>query len=175
MDHPSSYLPPDDPDRTLTVAVADGPDVPHIFVVGDTYSIFVSGAQTNGRYCVIDMLVHDGGGPPRHRHDFEEMFTVLDGELEFTFRGEVHMIAAPGTVSVPANAPHSFKNKSGRTVHMLCICAPAGLDEFFLKTGIPLASRNSPPPQISVEEQARFQQLTAELGPKYRTEILKEA
>jgi quercetin dioxygenase-like cupin family protein len=28
-----------------------------------------------------------GGGRPPHRHDFEESFTVLEGEIEATFRG----------------------------------------------------------------------------------------
>jgi hypothetical protein len=41
----------------------------------DAYTILVTGAQTSGRYCLIDMLVPPGGGPPPHRHDFEEMFT----------------------------------------------------------------------------------------------------
>jgi mannose-6-phosphate isomerase-like protein (cupin superfamily) len=40
----------------------------------------VSGAQTAGRYCLIDMIVPDGSGPPLHRHDFEEMFTLLEGD-----------------------------------------------------------------------------------------------
>ena len=38
------------------------------------------------------MHVLAGGGPPPHRHDFEEMFTLLQGELEFTFRGETSTI-----------------------------------------------------------------------------------
>ena len=46
---------------------------------------FCPRAETAGRYCLIDMLVPDGGGPPPHRHDFEEMFTLLQGELAFTF------------------------------------------------------------------------------------------
>ena len=33
------------------------------------------------------MFVPPGGGPPPHRHDFEEMFHVLEGEVEVTFRG----------------------------------------------------------------------------------------
>ena len=77
-------IPADDPGRMLTVAGPDDPSVRHVSVVGDTYSILVSGAQTDGRYCLIDMLVPDGSGPPPHRHDFEEMFTLLDGELEST-------------------------------------------------------------------------------------------
>jgi predicted NBD/HSP70 family sugar kinase len=35
---------------------------------------------------LIDMHVPPGGGPPPHRHDFEEMFSVLDGKLRVTFR-----------------------------------------------------------------------------------------
>lgn len=52
-------IPADDPGRTLTVAAPDDADVRHVSVVGGTYSILVSGAQTGGRYCLIDMLVPD--------------------------------------------------------------------------------------------------------------------
>ena len=140
----SPPIPADDLSRKLTVADPGSLAVRHVAVVGDTYSILVSGAETAGRYCLIDMLVPDGGGPPPHRHDFEEMFTLLEGELELTFRGQTTIVRAGSTVSIPANAPHMFeKNKSGGLVHMLCLAAPAGLDEFFLEVGDPLASRAS--------------------------------
>jgi quercetin dioxygenase-like cupin family protein len=102
------------------VADPDGAEIRHVSVVGHMYTILVSSAQTAGRYCLIDMLVPDGVGPPPHRHDFEEMFTLLEGELEFTFRGEAQTIHAGSTVNIRANAPHMF-NKSGKTVHMLCV------------------------------------------------------
>ncbi|MBV8870515.1 MAG: cupin domain-containing protein [Acetobacteraceae bacterium] len=168
-------IPADDPGRTLTVADPDDPRARHVSVVGDTYTILVSGAQTDGRYCLIDMLVPDGGGPPPHRHDFEEMFSLLDGELEFTFRGEARTVKAPTTVNIPANAPHQFKNKSGKTAHMLCVCAPAGQEEFFMAVGVPVESRSAPPPKLSREEQAEKGKLAEELAPKYRTEMLKHA
>jgi quercetin dioxygenase-like cupin family protein len=133
----------------------------------------VSGAQTAGRYCLIDMLVPNGGGPPPHRHDFEEMFTLLEGDLEFTFRGQSLTVHAGSTVNIPANAPHMFKNKSGKTVHMLCMCTPAGQEEFFVAVGIPVDSRTSPPPKPSKEEQAEKGKLLETLLPKYRTEIVK--
>lgn len=141
----ASSIPADDPGRALTVADPDGADVPHISVAGGTYTVLVSGAQTAGRYCLVDMLVPAGGGPPPHRHDFEEMFTLLEGELEFTFRGNT--VSAGSTVNVPANAPHAFKNVSGKTARMLCMCAPAGQDEFFLAVGFPVEGRTSPPPK----------------------------
>src|ERR1700678_2850469 len=151
---PNSAIPADDPRRKLTVADPDSSKVRHVAVVGDTYSILVSGTDTAGRYCLIDMLVPDGGGPPPHRHDFEEMFSLLEGELEFTFRGRTQTVRAGSTVNIPANAPHQFKNKSGGTAHMLCVCTPAGQEEFFLAVGYALDSRTPSSPRPSTSEQA---------------------
>ncbi len=110
---PPGPVPADDPGRALTHVSPDTDDsLPHLGVVGDTYTILVSGADTAGRYTLIDMHVPPGGGPPPHRHDFEEMFTVLDGEIEFTFRGVSAVATAGETINVPANAPHVFKNVS---------------------------------------------------------------
>jgi quercetin dioxygenase-like cupin family protein len=172
---PGSAIPVDDPNRTLTVADPDDTQVRHVSVVGDTYTMLVPGAQTAGRYCLIDMLVPDGSGPPPHRHDFEEMFSLLEGELEFTFRGKTQTVKAPATVNIPANAPHQFVNKSGSTVHMLCMCTPAGQEEFFMAVGVPVASRSGPPPTIPKEEMAAKGKLAQALSPKYRTELLTHA
>ncbi|HTJ59243.1 MAG TPA: cupin domain-containing protein [Devosiaceae bacterium] len=171
---PDQVIPDDDPARELVIANPDDPSLANIAIVGDVYTVLVSGAQTNGRYCLIDMLVHDGGGPPPHRHDFEEMFTLLEGELEFMFRGKTQIIAAPCTVNIPSNAPHAFKNKSGKTVHMLCMCTPAGQDEFFHRVGVPVETRSSPPPKLSTEEQAERAKLAGQLAPEYRTVFVKQ-
>lgn len=165
-------IPADDPGRKLVVAGADDPSAGRVFLAGDTYTVLVSGADTDGRYCLIDMLVPDGGGPPPHRHDFEEMFSLLDGELEFTFRGQTRTVTAPATVNIPANAPHGFKNRSGSMVHMLCMCTPAGQEEFFLAVGVPLESRSAAPPELSPEEQAAKGELAKRLAPRYRTEMV---
>ena len=80
-------IPPDDLSRRLTIARPDEDQgLPHIGLVGDTYTILVAGQDTAGKYTLIDMHVPPGGGPPPHRHDFEEMFTVLSGEVRVTFR-----------------------------------------------------------------------------------------
>jgi quercetin dioxygenase-like cupin family protein len=169
---PISQIPADDPNRQLTVADPDGGELRRVSIVGNNYTILVSGAQTAGRYCLIDMLVPDGGGPPPHRHDFEEMFTLLEGELEFTFRGKTQTVRADSTVNIPANAPHVFNNKSGKTVHMLCMCTPAGQEELFLAVGFPIECRRSSPPKPTKEEQVEKSKLLAALLPKYRTEMV---
>ncbi len=168
----AASIPPDNPRRELSVASPDDPKARHISVVGNTYTILLSGVETDGRYCLIDMNVPPGGGPPPHRHDFEEMFTLIEGEIEFTFRGKTSTIRAGSTVNIPANAPHSFRNSSGGVVRMLCMCAPAGQEEFFMGIGDPVASRAAPPPTLTREEQEERKQRAAELAPSYRTELL---
>jgi quercetin dioxygenase-like cupin family protein len=168
----AAAIPPDNTDHKLTLADPDDPKLRHVSVAGGTYTILVSGAQTNGRYCLIDMIVPPGGGPPPHRHDFEEMFTILEGEIELTFRGEVLRATTGSTVNVPANAPHSFKNTSDTPARLLCMCTPAGQDDFFIAVGDPVDSRTAPPPRLSPAERAERIQRAKALAAKYRTELL---
>ena len=167
-------IPPDDPQRHLAVARPDQDKaLPHLGLVGDTYTILLTGADTAGRYTLIDMHVPPGGGPPPHRHDFEEMFTVLDGEVELTFRGE-HLVARAGeTVNVPANAPHAFTNASDRPARLLCLCSPAGQENFFLAVGEPVATRTEPPAPLDEAARAAFIAKSQALAPQYRTELLR--
>ena len=169
----TAAIPADDPERKLADARPnENGDLPHIGLVGDTYTTLLSGKDTAGKYCLIDMHIPPGGGPPSHRHDFEESFTILEGEIETVFRGETSTVRAGETVNIPANASHQFQNKSGQTVRLLCICAPAGQEEFFMEVGVPVATRTTPPPKLSETEQAALKAKTLELAPKYKTEML---
>ena len=169
-------LPPDDPQRSLTLARPEtDPSLPHIGVVGDTYTILLSGADTAGRYCLIDMHIPPGGGPGPHRHDFEESFILQEGEVEATFRGKKQVVRAGETLSIPANAPHEFHNVSDKPVRLLCLCAPAGQEEFFREVGVPVATRTTPPPPLDADGQAAFMAKAEALAPKYHTELLPNA
>jgi pimeloyl-ACP methyl ester carboxylesterase len=77
------------------------------------------------------------------------------------------------TVNIPANAPHFFTNIEGQRARMLCMCAPAGQEEFFMGVGTPLKSRTEPAPEQSKDEKAAFMKKAQALAPKYRTELLK--
>ena len=170
-----SPIPADDLRRNFVLARPDEQGLPHIGLVGDTYTVLLSGKDTNGHYCLIDMHVPPGGGPPPHRHDFEETFTILEGAIEVTFRGEKSVVRAGETVHVPANAPHSFMNASTEAARLLCICAPAGQEEFFAELGVPVATRTTPPPKPSEAEQEQFVTKAKELAPRYRSEFMKPA
>lgn len=172
----AATIPSDNPERNLVLAQPDtAQKLPHIGLAGDTYTILLSGKDTAGRFCLIDMHVPPNGGPPPHRHDFEETFTVLDGELEATFRGAKQVVRAGETINIPANAPHQFRNASSQPARMLCICSPAGQEEFFVQVGVPVATRTTPPPKLNEAAQAEFKAKAAALAPKYRTEFLQHA
>lgn len=169
----TSSIPPDDLQRQLNLVRPDGDQkLPHIGLAGDTYTILLTGKDTAGRYCLIDMLVPPGGGPPPHRHDFEEMFSVLEGEIEVSFRGTKAVVRAGETANIPANAPHHFRNVSGKPARMLCMCAPAGQEEFFMSIGVPVASRTAPPPELDETTRAALGAKAEALAPQYRTEFL---
>jgi hypothetical protein len=56
LPQPTSLIPPDDLKRNLTLAQPDKNErLPHIGLVGDTYTILLAGANTAGRFCLIDV------------------------------------------------------------------------------------------------------------------------
>jgi uncharacterized cupin superfamily protein len=84
-------------------------------------------------------------------------------------------VKAGETVNIPANAPHRFHNTSSKATRLLCICSPAGQEDFFTAVGTSVATRTTAPPKLDKKEQAAFMKKVMALAPKYRTELLKEA
>jgi uncharacterized cupin superfamily protein len=84
----------------------------------------------------------------------EESFILLEGEIEATLRGVKSAVKEGNTVHIPANAPHQFHNTSSRLACLLCICSPAGQEEFFAEVGVPVATRTTPTPKLDAAAQA---------------------
>ena len=58
---------------------------------------------------------------------------------------------------------------------MICICAPAGNDAFFLEVGVPVATRTTAAPRLEGEQQIAFLKKVKSIAPKYGTELLEKA
>ncbi len=141
------------PNKTITTVNNDQGQ--SLSVVGDTYRILISGEQTNGAYAVIDMLVPPSGGPGPHAHkDMQEMFYVVEGEIEFKMEGGSYTAKKGSFVNIPlGGAVHSFKNKTDNIAHLLCTVVPAGLDSFFQEIGKPVeAGTFLAPSALTAEE-----------------------
>ena len=169
----TSPLAADDPARELAMARSDDEALVHLAVVGDTYTVLLSGEQTDGRFAMLDMLIPPGGGPPPHRHNFEECFRVLAGSIEVQLRDLPPMrLQAGDSVNIPANAPHAFRNTADTVARLLCTVAPAGLESFFAEFGDPVPTRTSQAPELSdVERRNRLQRAAAK-APDYGIEML---
>jgi hypothetical protein len=55
LSQPSSVIPPDNPQRKLTVIASDSPEARRVSIGGGSYTILVTGQESVGRYCLIDI------------------------------------------------------------------------------------------------------------------------
>jgi len=125
-------------DSSVSIIKADSGE--RLAVAGGNYLIIISGNETDGKYAVIEMIVPPGGGPPPHAHpDMQEMFHVLEGEIEFKTEKGKQTLGKDGFVNIPlGGAIHCFKNNSKEYVRLLCTVVPAGLEELFREIGCPV-------------------------------------
>lgn len=162
----------------IAVGAEDGQN---ISVVGDNYRILISGKQTGGAFATIDMLVPPGGGPGPHAHAaFEETFYVVDGEVEVKSEAGAYTAKKGSYVVIPKGGiVHGFKNKSDKMAHLLCTVVPAGLEEFFLEIGKPVAVGTFlPAPEMNPEMMKNLIPIIEKYGqkvfpPDYLDKIVK--
>ena len=136
----------------ITLSANDGPS---LSVVGDTYRILISAAETGGEFATIDMLIPPGGGPGPHAHpDFQESFFVIDGEIEVKSEAGTYIATKGSFVSIPKGGIiHCFKNKSDKLAHLLCMVVPAGLEDLFIEIGKPVPfGEFLPPPAMDPQK-----------------------
>jgi Cupin domain len=171
---PISLIPPDDLRRKLAVARPnENEKLPHIALMGDTYTVLLSGDDTDGRYCLIDMLIRRAEARVRIGMTLRNPSPSSKAKSRLPFAAKNPVVRAGETINIPANAPHSFRNASQNPVRLLCICAPAGQEKFFAEVGIAVACRATVAPALDEAAQNEFIKRAQDLAPKYRTELLK--
>lgn len=100
----------------------------NLFVLGETLRPLLTNAMGSSLE-IFDTSGPAGGGPPPHRHPWEEVYVVLDGELEVTLDGESHVLVPGGVAHVPAKVVHSYRNLT--ECHFLTIVTQGKAAEFF--------------------------------------------
>jgi quercetin dioxygenase-like cupin family protein len=142
--------------------VVRGPREGRTYLVGggDYVTFKATGAETGGAYFCFEVTTTPGFSPPLHKHDYRELFYVLEGSFEFTLKrgDEVETITGtPGTaVSIPANVPHTFKNSSDQPSRMLFVHQPAALQDFFEEVGVPVSAPGEVPADLAPPDPAAF-------------------
>ena len=101
-------------------------------VLGEAITVKIGGEQTGGRYAVIEEVSPVDGGPPLHLHRHEdEVFYVVEGEIEFQ-RGDQRFRAKAGsTAFLPKDVPHTFRNVGTTPSRVHVVIIPARFVGFF--------------------------------------------
>jgi quercetin dioxygenase-like cupin family protein len=133
-------------------------------VAGSSYRILLTGKQTQGAMAIIEMLIPPQSGPVPHEHKaFQENFYVLEGEVQVKTETQTYLATKGSLVNIPLNGPiHCFKNISTSNAKLLCIVAPAGLDEFFIE----IAGLSLPATVPTAEVQNNMRKIAEKYGQK---------
>lgn len=99
----------------------------------------ISPIEVSGNYdMVIGETPGNVPGPPPHFHNgFNELFLVIEGEMEFMVNGVIQLVKQGESVDLPAGALHTFSNKSSSSCKWINVHSPKGFLSFFEEMGIP--------------------------------------
>jgi quercetin dioxygenase-like cupin family protein len=105
-------------------------------------TVLLRGDDTDGRLAVVE--ISGGARPPLHRHDFDETFYVLEGELTFQLGDERFIRGAGELAYAPRGVPHTYANLSGASARGLIVITPAGFERYFARMAAERSGREPP-------------------------------
>jgi quercetin dioxygenase-like cupin family protein len=131
------------------------PKAKHYYFDVGLGSVCLSGPDTGGAYCLLEVSLAPGRAVSRHTHTREdEAYFVLAGELEVSV-GEKTFVLRPGdTLLAPRDIPHELRNSGDATNHYLLVFSPSGFEEFIMATAVPApdnAVAPTEPPAVAVQ------------------------
>ena len=114
-------------------------------------AVCLSGKDTGGAYCLLDVSLAPRMGVPRHMHTREdEAYFVLAGELEVTVGKKTFVLRSGDTLLAPRDIPHQLRNYGNVENHYLLLFSPSGFEEFVMATAVPAphdaVAPTEPPP-----------------------------
>jgi quercetin dioxygenase-like cupin family protein len=100
----------------------------HLLVLGETLRPLLTNAMGSALE-IFDTSGPPDAGPQPHCHAWEEVYVVLDGQLEVTVDGQSHVLKPGGVAHVPAGSTHSYRNVTD--THFLTIVTRGEAAQFF--------------------------------------------
>lgn len=100
-------------------------------VLGMPLTMLCEASETNGNWSLFEEEVPLGMGPPAHRHDWDEAYYILDGQVDFVIDGETISSARGDFNHLPRGTVHGFKGASESAARVLIFASPAHGSEFF--------------------------------------------
>jgi mannose-6-phosphate isomerase-like protein (cupin superfamily) len=138
--------------------------------LGELYDIRVSGKDTGGKYCLIELTVPPGlplGAPPHIHHDADETVYVLEGSGRYHVGDQTVDVSTGAVLHFPRGTLEWFENTGKSPLKVAVMYSPAGIEKFFAEVAEPAATRTVPPPP---EGPPDLERLVA-VAKKYKLEI----
>jgi quercetin dioxygenase-like cupin family protein len=115
-----------------------------------TTNVLLRSEETGGHVSVTEIVVPPhNAGPPLHKHDFDEAFYLLEGELMFQVEDALVTKGAGELSFAPRNAAHTLGNHSDAPARYLLICTPAGFERHWAR--IAAEEAGIEPPQWALQ------------------------
>jgi quercetin dioxygenase-like cupin family protein len=112
--------------------------------------VLLRSEQAGGHVSMTEIVVPARtAGPPLHRHDFDEAFYMLEGELIFQVEDELSTKRAGELVFAPRNVAHALANHSAADARYLLVCTPAGFERHWER--MTAASQGVDPPDWALQ------------------------
>ena len=105
--------------------------------------VLLRSEESGGHVAIVEL--GGGGRPPLHRHDFDETFYVLEGELTFQLGDERFTRRAGELAFAPRGVAHTYANLSGAPARVLLVITPAGFERYFDRIAARITGTESPP------------------------------
>jgi len=98
----------------------------------DRITFALSGEDTQDALTVGLVVAQPGGGPPPHVHQREdEVFIVLDGELDVWTPDGAFTAGAGDIVFLPAGIAHAYRTVGPRPARFYVLANPSGFERFY--------------------------------------------
>jgi quercetin dioxygenase-like cupin family protein len=109
-------------------------------------NVLLRSEDTDGHVSLVENVVPPhSAGPPLHRHDFDEAFYLLEGQLIFQV-GDALVTKGVGELAfAPRNVAHALANHSDAPARYLLVCTPAGFERHFARIAAEAAGVAPPP------------------------------
>ena len=98
-------------------------------------------------YGLLESTARPGNTVPLHRHDEDEVFTVLEGELTITAGDETVVLGPLASLVAPRGVPHRYVVTAELDTRWLVLTAPGRFDAFVRELSRPAEAHTPPPPQ----------------------------
>ena len=135
--------------------------------MGHPIRYLATGSETNGRYAMSWGTVPVGKGPPPHRHEFEEGFYVIEGEVTFTAGNQSVVLTSGDFINIGGGTAHTLENTGDIEARLIVVVGPAGFDQFQFDGGSPISGPediDDTTPQTSIDH-------LTQIGPNFGIDL----